>query len=196
MPPSNEMTWAVTFCSFKSLHPSPATQDGPAHVICKKTASPANVARAINLLEMLNEQFRAPLFRAVPLGQIALTVLGTGQAPPLSRLDKTGFPGVIVLTDDDDTTRLGPDGWRYGARILRWARGAMLHGSGGQPEHYQMAVEGAQRCGRLVLVETCSTQIDAWTALALRTLAPGRILKIQPPAGGIHPVAVPRGQIH
>lgn len=186
----------MDFCSHNSLPSSPATQDGPAHVICARTASPANVARAIAMMEAIGEQFRIPLFRAVPRGEIALTVLGTGQAPPLSRLDRTGFPGLVVLTDDDDTTRLGPDGWRYAARILRWARGVMLHGTGGQPEHYQMAVEGAQRCGRLVLVETCSTQIDAWAALALRTLAPGRILKIQPPAGGIHPVAVPRGQVH
>lgn len=176
----------------KSLHPSPATQDGPAYVLCAKTTTPANIARAIALLGPIGEQFRAPLLRAIPRGELALTVLGTGQAPPLSRLDRTQRPAIIVLTDDDDTTRLGPDGWHYAARIMRWTRGAFLHGTGGQPEHYEMAVEWAQRCRCLLLVETSSRQLDAWQALARRYLAAERILRLEPPEGGVHPVPTPR----
>lgn len=176
--------------------PPSAPQAGPAHVLSVETASPAAVARAIAVMEVIGEQFRIPLFRAVPRGEIAFTVLNPGQAPPLAKLERTGRPAIIVLTSDDDTTRLGPDGWPHAARILRWAKAAMLHGTGGRPEHYELAIEGAKVHRRVVLVETCTAHIEAWTTLARRTMAPERILRMQPPDGGVHPVPMPRERFH
>lgn len=175
--------------------PSPATQSGPAIVLSARNASPEGVARAITLQQQSGEGFRIPLFRAVPTDEIAFTMLGTGQAPPLSRLDDTLRPAIIVLTDDDDSTRTGPDGWPHASRIMRWARNAMLHAAGGLPEHYDLAVSMAKVCRRLVLVEACTAQVNAWTVLALRTMTPGRILRVQPLDGGIHPIAVPSEQM-
>lgn len=180
----------------KLLYPSPARQDGPAHVLCARTTNPANVARAIAMMETAREGFRADLLRSMSSGDVALTVLGTGQTPPLSKLNHTQLPAIVLLTDDDDATRLGPDGWPHAARILRWARGAMLHGTGGQPGHYKLAVLGALQHRRLVLVETSSAQLGAWATMAFRTIAPGRILVLQPPDGGVHPVPVPRDQLN
>ena len=144
------------------------------------------------LLETVGEQFRTPLLRALQHDLIALTVLGTGQAPPLAKLDHTQRPAVVVLVDDDDATRVGPNGWRYAARVMRWARGAFLHGTGGTPQHYELAVLVAQQVRHLVLVETSSNQLDAWQALALRSIPPKHIVRIEPPNGGVHPVPTPR----
>ena len=180
-----------THCQ-KSLYASPATQSGPAHVLSAKTTTPVGIARGIALLETIGEQFRIPLLRALQHDLIALAVLSTGQAPPLAKLDRTQRPAVVVLVDDDDATRLGPSGWHYAARVMRWARGALLHGTGGQPEHYDLAILAAQQVRHLVLVETSSSQLDAWRALALRSIPPKHIVQIEPPNGGVHPEPMSR----
>lgn len=164
---------------------------GPAIVMTAKDTNPERIAAAITIMQAAGEGFRAPLFRAVLHDEIALAVVCQGQTAPLEQLDQTRRPAVVVFTDDDDATRLGPDGWPGSARIMRWAKNAMVHGSGGQPEHYAFAVVGAVATGRLVLVETSSSQVEPWVRTANRFIPLGRILCIKPIGGGVHPVPMP-----
>jgi len=113
----------------------------------------------------------------------------------LGRLDKTSRPAVLIVSDDDDHTRLGPDGWACAARVMRWGGAALIHGSGGQAEHYAMAVQGALTARRLVLVETSSWRVDAWAEAALRFMPPHRVLQIRPRPGEVHPVLPMSGTV-
>ncbi len=164
---------------------------GPAHVLTARCTNAERIAAAITIMEAAGEDFRTPLFRAVLHDEIALTVMCHGQTAPLDQLDQTRRPAILLLTDDDDTTRLGPDGWPSSARIMRWGRSAILHGSGGQPEHYGAAVVGAVVSSRLVLIETSSAQLAPWIKAAARFMPLGRILCIKPTGGGVHPVPMP-----
>jgi hypothetical protein len=160
----------------------------PAIVVSAETATPANLVRAIAFLHLMGTIFHVPLFEAVARDEIALSMVQPRQAPPLGRLDKTGRPAVLIISDDDDHTRLGPQDWPCVARVMRWAGAALIHGSGGKPEHYKLAVRGVLSARRLVLVETSSWRVDAWTEAALRSLPKHRVLRIEPPEGGIHPI--------
>jgi hypothetical protein len=48
---------------------------------------------------------------------------------------------VIVLIGDDDHAPTGPNGWRCAGRLARWGKAATVHGAGGEPVHYEMAVK-------------------------------------------------------
>ena len=171
---------------------SPATQSGPALVLSAATTTPESIAHGIAALQTTGEAFRVSLLRGVRDDEIALAVLGTGQSPPVTEMERTGRPSLIVLTDDDDTTRLGPDGWPRATRALRWARSVMIHGSGGKPEHYELAVQGTKGGGRLLLIETSSAHVLPWLRAVTRFLPPARVLVIAPPGGEVHPVPVPK----
>lgn len=157
---------------FDALRPSLV---GPAHVLTSKDVTPERIAQA---------------------GAVALAVCGLGQTPPLAKLDRAGVPALLVLTADCDLSRVGPDEFPFAARALRWARAVLVHAAGGQEVHYEMAVAGARMHRRLVLVETCTAHLAAWTALALRTVPPSRVLHIAPPPGQVHPVPPPAGGVH
>lgn len=144
------------------------------------------------MLSTIGEHFRIPLLREVGAGEIAFTVLSPGQAPPLSKLDATRLPSIIVLVDDDDVTRFGPGGWPHAARVMRWTRATVLHAAGGLAEHYDLAVHMAKASRRLVIVECGTATVDAWTTVAMRSNPSGRILRIQPLDGSTHPIATPR----
>ncbi len=163
-------------------------------VLTAATANPAELSRAISRLHTLGASFGVPLLRAVMADEIALAMLQPGQPPPLARLDAARRPAILVVGDDDDTTRLGPDGWPGVHRALRWSRAAMLHGTGGRPEHYEKALGGALLARRLVLVETSSALLDPWSEMAVRFLPPCAIARVQPFAGGVHPIMAPREQ--
>lgn len=163
-------------------------------VLSPSNTTPASIAAAIAILQAGGEGFRIPLLRAVLRREIALGVASPGRQAPLRELNRTGKPAILLILDDYDHP--GPPGWACAPAAMRWARRAMLHGTGGIAEHYELAVKAALVARRLILVETASAQLDAWSALALSALAPGRVLRIQPPPGGVHPVAPPRGTVH
>lgn len=170
--------------------------NGPAFVLSSKNATPGGISLGLAVAREFGEGFRQPLLEPIPSGAHALTVLWPCQAPPLSELDRARCPGIALLTDDDDTTRLGPDGWRFAPRAMRWARGAILHGTGGLPEHYRYAAAMAQAVHRLVLIETASWRLDAWEqAVRKGGVRPGRIVRWEP-SNGIHPVPMPSGTVH
>lgn len=170
--------------------------NGPAVVLSSRNATPAGISLALAVAREFGEDFRRPLFDPIPHGAHALTFLMPRQAPPLSELDRARCPGIVLLTDDDDSTRLGPDGWRFTPRVMRWARGVLLHGTGGLPEHYRLAARMAQTCRKLVVVETGSALLDAWQEAALKGgVRPGLIVRLEP-TNGVHPVPMPSGAVH
>jgi len=175
--------------------PSFRPTSGPAIVVSAQTATPANLARAIALLHEMAATHHVPLLQAVARDEIALTMVQPGQAPPLGRLDKTNRPAILILSDDDDHTRLGPDGWPCAARIMRWAGAGLIHGTGGQAEHYVVAVQGALVARRLVIVETSSWRADAWAEAAHRLMPPHRVLQIRPYPGEVHPILPMSGTV-
>lgn len=170
--------------------------NGPALVLTRRNTTPSGVSLACAVAREFGEDFRDGVFEPIPRGAHALTVLWPRQTPPLSELDRARCPGIALLADDDDSTRLGPDGWRYAQRVMRWASGVLLHGTGGLPEHYVFAAQMAQAVRRLVLVETASWRLDVWEEAARKGgVRPGRILRLQP-TDGVHPILTPSGAVH
>lgn len=75
---------------------------------------------------------------------------------------------VLVLIGDDDYASTGPAGWACTPTLLRWARAAMVHGTGADVATYQLAVQMAVGCRRGLLIETSSPFARVWRE-ALRT---------------------------
>ena len=98
-----------------------------------------------------------------------------------------------VLIGDDDYASTGPDGWACAHRLPWWAKAAIVHGTGGRPEHHAAVVQFTLGYGRLVLIETDSAHMVAWRAPFVSSRVP--VLMIQPPDDGPHPVQPPRGQM-
>lgn len=163
-------------------------------VLSAAVTIPANVARAISIMEAAGEGYRVPLFRAVMHDQLAISHIWPDQAAPVSRLDRTGRPALLLISDDDDITRRGPDGWVGAVRALRWANAVIVHAAAGLAHHYDIAVEGTLAHRRMVVVETSSALAQSWVDAALRLQPDQRILRIEPPPGQVHPV--PMGREH
>lgn len=129
-----------------------------------------------------------PLFRAVRAGLIELvTPLRAAGWRFLREADAKRRP-VLVLIGDDDNASTGPAGWNCACRLPWWARAAIVHGTGGEAAHYELAVAATLLHRRLVMVETNSAHIPDWTALFLNRVP---LLTIQPPDAGPHPASVP-----
>lgn len=152
---------------------------------------PRNVARAIALCRANDAEHHVVLLEAAAARQLAYTALGSRLARPnLHALNKAAGPALIVVGDDDgDTT--GPTGWLALPQLATWARGAVVHGTGGDRPTYQLAISMAQEVGRLLLVETSSDAVEPW-ALALAR-AGVRSLCLVPSSGGVHPIDADRG---
>jgi hypothetical protein len=128
-----------------------------------------------------------PLFTAAEQGRVDLVVFNepaaTWRAGAIKRLPR---PTVILVGDDPDIgagTATGPQGWSLASKLRRWAQAAIIHGAEGKPEHYREAVALAEIYGRLVVVDTSSTQALAWGAFLN---CPRSVLIT--PAHGPHPV--------
>jgi hypothetical protein len=130
--------------------------------------------------------WHAPIFRALLVGEIAMCMPLPQQRLPVKELDRLGKP-VIVMICDDGPIWTGPQGWECATRALRWAGGAMLHGSGGEVDHYRFALVGAERCRRFVIVDTSSAHLPEWEALASAHIGNRQILSVKPLPGHSHP---------
>jgi hypothetical protein len=129
-----------------------------------------------------------PLFAAVAAGRIGVVQFfdpaGDWSAAKIERLNR---PAVVLVGDDPDVgdgAARGPEGWPMARRLRYWTRAAVVHGAGGEPEHYRDAVEAAERHGRVAFIETSAAQANAWGAF----LRCPRTLYIMPP-DGVHPIA-------
>ena len=129
--------------------PRPTKDAGHAHF-----DRPSPRARpAHRLCSTLGQVGRVELLRAVRRGAISLIECPRSGIPPRRALEDQRRP-VLVLLGDDDYAATGPAGWAAMPRLLRWARGALVHGTGTDVPTYQAAVAGTLATGRFVLVET------------------------------------------
>jgi hypothetical protein len=139
--------------------------------------------------------YKIPLYRAAQDGLISLCEIVRGGTPPLKRLDRTGRP-VVVLIGDDDYASTGPDGWDATRKLIYWARGAFVHGTGGTAEDYTGAVVMAVCWRRFLLIETSSDHVRQWAEAVQK--APIRINAVykMPKAFDVHPIPPAAGLRH
>jgi hypothetical protein len=108
--------------------------------------------------------FIAPL--AVPAEQDLIDLVGIADpaTPWPTRIKHATRPTVILIGDDPGAPdgMGGPDAWRCTRSLGRWARGVLVHGTGGQAAHYAGAVRAARQLGRVALIETTSVHAQAW----------------------------------
>ena len=97
----------------------------------------------------------------------------------------TTRPTVLLVGDDPGGPNGlgGPDAWRCSSKVGIWAQAAVVHGAGGDPQHYRFAVAAALTFGRVVFIESTACHALAW---ADRIGCP-RTLTILP-RDGLHPV--------
>ena len=130
---------------------------------------------------------QASLYAAAAVGRIALICIATPGTPwPAETIARLTRPAVVVLGGDPGfgEPTFGPGRWRCAVKLKGWAAAAIVHGAGGEAEHYRDALVMAEMVGRLVLVETTSSLVAAWGVF----LAPLPRIGYRPPNGGVHPV--------
>ncbi|MGI4941907.1 MAG: hypothetical protein ACRYHQ_15335, partial [Janthinobacterium lividum] len=130
---------------------------------------------------------QAPLYAAAAAGRIALVCISAPATPwPAETVGGLTRPTVVLLGGDPGfgEPAFGPGRWRCARKARGWAAAAIVHGAGGEPDHYRGALAMAELVGRLALVETTSSLVDAWGAF----LAPLPRIGYRPPNGSVHPV--------
>ncbi len=130
---------------------------------------------------------QSPLYAAAAAGRIALVCITAPDTPwPAETVARLTRPAVVLLGGDPGfgEPTFEPGRWRCARKARGWAAAAIVHGAGGEPEHYSGAVAMAELIGRLVLVETTSGLVDVWGTF----LAPLPRIGYRPPDGGVHPV--------
>lgn len=153
------------------------------------------IARVIGQAELAGAGFYVPLLRRVMAGEVNVCwpQRDTVQ-PPFYRLSKSGRP-LVVIVGDDDYKPAGPDTWACSAKLRAWASFAVVHGTGGKPEHYAMAAEMTVQVRRLLLIETTSAAAQDWAAF-LHERSPNLPFMGVLPPNGAHPVMPPRSGLH
>lgn len=150
----------------------------------------ADAYRYIALLAQTDNAHRIPIVQATidrrichqefnrtsPARQVKLFLAAAGRQP------------AVVLLGDDDDEPSGPAGWACARRLLDWADLLIVHGTGGEREHYEAAVEATQTLRRVLFVETTSDLAPAWIEAA-RLCNPLPALRLHlPQPGASHPV--------
>ena len=153
------------------------------------------IARVIGHAETAGASFLIPMFRHAMEGQLNLVWPQRDTVMlPLRRMGKTGRPLAVILGDDDYATT-GPSGWGCAVKLRTWAAAAIIHGTGGRPEHYALAAEMAVQSRRLLLIETSSASAQDWAAFLSKRSPKLPLLGVLPPDGA-HPVTPNRGDLH
>jgi len=157
---------------------------------------PADIAAMIGQAEQAGTGFYVLLLRRVMQGELnACFPMRDTTMPPLYRLGKKGRPVVCLLGDDDYATT-GPAGWACADKVRAWAAGAIVHGTGGQPWHYDSAADAAMQVRRLLFIETSSSGAQLWAAFLKERTPPLPFMGLLPPAPGSHPVMPAKGELH
>lgn len=146
----------------------------------------AEVAGCGHLAGILGPTMRGEMNTVAPMRDTVM--------PPLYRLGKQGRP-IVVLVGDDDYRPAGPRTWACAAKLRTWAAFAIVHGTGAQRAHYDMAAEMAKRVRRLLLIETTSEAAQEWAAFLRERTPELPFMGILPP-DGVHPVTPDRGGLH
>lgn len=151
------------------------------------------IEKAIVLLIQAGEGYRVPLFRAAADGLLSIASAHAG-APIPARYLKLPRPTVVVLTDDCPEAT-GPGRWPQIRSLLRWAKVALLHATGGQAEHYAMVAASALVMKRVLLVEMQQQHHAEWLALADGYAPRLKVFSMIPPPGDCHPRhSAPKGE--
>ena len=156
---------------------------------------PSDIARMIGQAELAGAGYYTPLLRRVMAGELNICVpMRDTTVPPLYRLGKKGRP-VVTLVGDDDYRPAGPDTWACAAKLRAWAAFAIIHGTGGKPEHYAMAGAAAMDVRRLLFIETTSAAAQEWAAFLYERSPKLPFMGVLPP-DGVHPVMPAREGLH
>lgn len=125
-----------------------------------------------------------PLFKAVGDGLIDLSLLQRGAKKVETIFPATGHAKcLVILLGDDDGDDRGPAGWECAEQVIKRSRAVMLNASGGEAQHYALAVMQAQLVGTVLMIETASRHVEAWSKLLV-----GKSVMAILPRGGQHPI--------
>lgn len=156
--------------------------------------NPADVAVLIERSAAAGCGHLAELLRPVMRGDINMLVpMRETVMPPLHRIGRQRRP-IVVLVGDDDYAPPGPTNWACAAKLRSWARFAIVHGAGAQPEHYALAAALTLLHGRVLLIETTSEGAQDWAGF-LRA-RPELLFMGVLPTDGAHPVTLDRRAMH
>jgi hypothetical protein len=134
---------------------------------------------------------KAELLRAVRRGTIALVEPMDRDSIISMRMLKHISRPTLVIIGDDDYRSTGPAGWKCAKAMLRWSRWTCLHAAGVQVEQYRALVAATILHRRMMLVETSSAMLPAWSAALQAEQRIPRGLTVVP-RDGAHPI-VPAG---
>ena len=159
---------------------------------------PAAVSEAVRRMEGTRGDFAVPLWRGSLSGEYRIAGALAGGLLPAKVLDPARPPTVIILSGDPDfpTPAPPPEAFRNVRRYLAWAASIVVHATGGRREHYAAVAAAVPVMRRVLLIETSTTQEDAWMAL-VQAEADRRRARDQhlpclcwsaTPRGGLHPV--------
>jgi hypothetical protein len=156
---------------------------------------PVEFARLIAISEGMGDGYMTELLRPASRGELTLMLPSRGTVqPPFRRLAKKARP-IVALVGDDDYATTGPDGWACADKLRRWANFAVVHGTGGQRQHYASAAVMAARVRRLLFIETSSTGAQLWAGFLAERIPPLTFMGLLPPVGA-HPVMPAKGEVH
>lgn len=153
---------------------------------------PAALALIVAEMHRAGCTWHIPLIRAVAEGRIALAFVLAHERARLVKLDRSGRPSILILSDDEDGRADALSGWPSLRRIMCWARGAIIHASGGLPEHYELAVQVAEECQKLLIIDTAYKRLSAWISAVETAAFSIPIRLIVPPLGCVHSIREPR----
>jgi hypothetical protein len=149
-----------------------------------QTMRPEQVPDLIALAHRVGATWQLPLLRAAEMGLVRLIFAGPQQRFPLSLLDMQKHPQPAIVTlGGDGFNAIGPEGFPQALRLMRWAGYIMMHGAGGEPWHYAMAVEAALLWRRVLFVECRGDHLQAWIDLKQRIAPAAKGVVWQVPPG-------------
>ncbi len=143
----------------------------------------------------LNAPHLVPLLQAAYRDELSLAAVPRGQTAPLSALDRSRAPAVVLIGDDvADGHDPGPVGWPNLQRIMRWGRFALINATGGRALHYEAAVDLARLHRKVILVETGTARAAGWLAQCQAAHVPA--IELRPENGGPQPASFNKGDLH
>ncbi len=158
--------------------------------------TPGEFARLIAMSDSIDGGCLTELLRPASRGELNLIVpMRDTVQLPFYRMSKRGRPIVVVVGDDDYQTT-GPDGWACADRLRNWAAFAIVHGTGGQRQHYAMAAAMAAEMRRLVFIETSTAGAQLWAGFLAERTPALPFMGLLPSDGGAHPVMPGKGELH
>jgi hypothetical protein len=133
------------------------------------TRNPREISELMAAQARAGFGFRNPIYRALLAGDVFVVVeLMPGARIPREVLWRNA-PTIIVAGDDAGRSN-GPGDFPDADKLMNWARHVMIHATGGEAAHYQLAADAARENGRVLLIETRTTHEVAWEEMALQEL--------------------------